>query len=170
MERMTTDNPKTNTEVLLNFVYAKDQRVYLRYADGEENKDLCEYVSNYACSKGCAGTFPQDVMEGSCLECDCEMALLYVAAVQAAELRERLKAYEDAEASGRLVVLPCKVGDIVYGAETSPVIPLHVIDPAVYMESTEGGDFETLDNFGKTVFLTREEAEAALKGGGADAR
>ena len=70
-----------------------------------------------------------------------------------------------AEKDGRLVVLPCKVGDIVYGAETAPVLPLYVIEPAVYMESAEGGDFETLDNFGKTVFMTREEAEAALKGG-----
>lgn len=81
---------------------------------------------------------------------------------------ERLHELAKAEKEGRLVELPCKVGDIVYGAETAPVIPLHVIEPAVYMESTEGGDFETLDNFGKTVFLTREEAETALKGGGAD--
>lgn len=70
-----------------------------------------------------------------------------------------------AEAEDRLVVLPCKVGDIVYGAETSPVIPLHVFEYAVYLESAEGGDFEVVSNFGKTVFLTREEAEAALKGG-----
>lgn len=80
---------------------------------------------------------------------------------------DRLLELADADRAGRLVVLPCKVGDIVYGAETAPVLPLYVIEPAVYMESAEGGDFETLDNFGKMVFMTREEAEAAmaLKGG-----
>lgn len=68
-----------------------------------------------------------------------------------------------AKAQGRLLILPCSVGSIVYGADTSPVMPLHVMAPALYLESEEGGDFETLDNFGKTVFLTREEAERALE-------
>lgn len=68
-----------------------------------------------------------------------------------------------AKAQGRLLILPCSIGSIVYGADASPVMPLHVMAPALYMESEEGGDFETLDNFGKTVFLTREEAERALK-------
>lgn len=76
---------------------------------------------------------------------------------------ENLRELAEASADGRLVVLPCKLNSVVYGAETSPVIPLHIIEPAVYLESAEGGDFETLDNFGKTVFLTREEAEAALR-------
>ena len=31
-----------------------------------------------------------------------------------AELREKLKYYEDLEEQGRLLVLPCKVGDVVY--------------------------------------------------------
>lgn len=78
---------------------------------------------------------------------------------------EKLKHIEelvDAENEGRLLVLQCKVGDIVYGAETEQVIPLYVIEHAVYLESAESGDFEVLGNFGKTVFLTREEAEAAI--------
>ena len=33
-----------------------------------------------------------------------------------AELREKLKYYEDLEEQGRLLVLPCKVGDTVYGS------------------------------------------------------
>ena len=77
--------------------------------------------------------------------------------------KDRMNEVCKAEEEGRLVVLPCKVGGIVYGAETSPIIPMHVMEPAVYLESSEGGDFETLGNFGKTVFLTREEAEAALQ-------
>ena len=98
------------------------------------------------------------------------ISLLYTAGWAFAELRHRLAHYEDLEEQGRLVVLPCKVGSVVYAAETSPVIPLHVIAPAVYLDAVypddaEDGDFEMLDNFGKTVFLTREEAERALEEG-----
>lgn len=73
-----------------------------------------------------------------------------------------------AEQDGRLLVLPCKVGDTVYAAETGPVIPLSVAYVGVYLEGADGGDWEALDNIGETVFLTREEAEAALAGKGSD--
>lgn len=44
---------------------------------------------------GCCLT-DDDVMNGSCAEgCDCVLSVLYAVAVQAAELRERLKQYED---------------------------------------------------------------------------
>ena len=110
------------------------------------------------------GLEPEDVLRISNIlrlvgeDFNCRLVFVAQALVKYAE-------YTKAEREGRLVMLPCKVGDIVYGAETAPVIPLYVIEPAVYMESAEGGDFETLDNFGRTVFLTREEAEAALEGG-----
>lgn len=64
-----------------------------------------------------------------------------------------------AEKDGRLVVLPCKVGDTVW--TESPIKGM------VY--SFEAPDIawiiESADQFGKTVFLTREEAEAAMKRG-----
>lgn len=48
-----------------------------------------------SCGLGCCLT-DDDVMNGSCLEgCDCVLSVLYTIAVQAAELRERLKQYED---------------------------------------------------------------------------
>lgn len=92
---------------------------------------------------------------------------------------------------GRLVVMPCKVGDLLYEADLPEygVITckvLHVgyyIGPAGHVPGNpmvsvvsvgvkvidghgEGSsyDFEA-DDFGKTVFFTREEADAALKGG-----
>lgn len=44
---------------------------------------------------GCCLT-ADDVMDGSCEEgCDCVLSVLYTIAVQAAELRERLKQYEN---------------------------------------------------------------------------
>lgn len=78
---------------------------------------------------------------------------------------DRLRELIQAERDGRLVVLPCKVGDTVYAAETAPVVPLYVTHVGVWLDGADGGDWEDLKNIGKTVFLTREEAEAALKGG-----
>lgn len=112
---------------------------------------------------------------------------------------ERLKAYEDAEEQGRLVVLPCKVGDTVYVVGASKIVECEIGEALLC--GTTGPEFlvtfvcDTCDGcpfnswaqeysgewscggeygdgaikgteFGKTVFLTREEAEAALKDGG----
>ncbi len=76
---------------------------------------------------------------------------------------DHLRELVEAEKDGRLVVLPCKVGDTVFAAEAKPVTTLSVVRVGVYLEGTEGEGWENLDNFGKTIFLTRSEAEAALK-------
>lgn len=70
-----------------------------------------------------------------------------------------------ADVEGRVVVLPCKVGDVLYAAESATVIPLHVMEVAIYLalEGEDGGDYERISNIGKTVFLTREEAEKAME-------
>ena len=86
------------------------------------------------------------------------------------ETWERLKKYEDAEQHGRLVVLPCKVGDHVWADGREAIVVwffgykteryLH----AQFLDNAEYTDIPFYE-IGKTVFLTREEAEAALKGG-----
>ena len=80
---------------------------------------------------------------------------------------EQLKEWCEANAEGRLLILPCKVGDTVWK------IVRHRVDVSGYRMEWEWetyieavkfsiGMFEAI---GKTVFLTREEAEAALRGG-----
>lgn len=103
---------------------------------------------------------------------------------------QRLQDLAQAEKDGRLVVLPCKAGDLLYevdlpkyGVITCKVLHVGTYNgPAAYVEGNpmvsavivgvevveghgqgSGYAFEAED-FGKTVFLTREEAEAALKG------
>ena len=86
---------------------------------------------------------------------------------------------ERAEAEGRLIVLPCKVGDAVWmlvdefdGKTLVPKAKPRVIDGIggnslnmVWMVSKNPFELRFHPSeFGKTVFLTREEAEAALKG------
>lgn len=70
---------------------------------------------------------------------------------KAERIRELLKADED----GRLVVLPCKVGDTVY-------IKRRTFDGTDIVGKTELW-WSDIPYIGKTVFLTREEAEKALE-------
>lgn len=80
-------------------------------------------------------------------------------------LAERLADYEDAKKQGRLVVLPCKIGDVVYRVckkkydvdgygmqwEEDWGIVTNTFHLGIYHE------------IGKNVFLTKEEAEKVLK-------
>ena len=77
-----------------------------------------------------------------------------------------------AQAAGRLVVPPCKVGDVVYGFHGEKTILPMV---AKWIETNTDGwcvavqyapmapRFYRFSDFGKTVFLTREEAKKALE-------
>lgn len=95
MKRLTTDNPDTNLDTMLNFAYAKDMKVILRYAGDKENADLCEYVAREADRYGCNMT-AEDIMEDGCIDCaGCPLGTLLTVATQAAELRGRLKKIED---------------------------------------------------------------------------
>ena len=76
---------------------------------------------------------------------------------------DRLRELKQADDEGRCVVFPCRIGDAVFAAETSPVIPLKVAHFGMWLDGEDGGDWESIENIGKTVFLTREEAEAALE-------
>lgn len=95
MERLTTNEDTTsNYLTMMNYAYSEKGKVHLKYGDGESDIDLCEYISRMAKCKNCCPT-AEEVMKGMCIECDCEFAILYITAVQAAELRERLIKYED---------------------------------------------------------------------------
>ena len=74
---------------------------------------------------------------------------------KAERIRELLKADKD----GRLVVLPCKVGDTVYRLQYIEQTPGRFVVGVVEIKFT----LIWLEEFGKTVFLTREEAEKALE-------
>ena len=84
----------------------------------------------------------------------------------------RLRELAEADKDGRLVVLPCKVGDVIYGFHGErTILPMvakwiETYDDrwAVAAQYTPiAPEFYMFSDFGKTVFLTREEAEAALE-------
>ena len=73
---------------------------------------------------------------------------------------DRLRELAQADREGRCVVLPCKVGDTVYQVDDIRVYALEVRN-LIYDAGILAFDESTI---GKTVFLTRAEAEAALHG------
>lgn len=88
---------------------------------------------------------------------------------------EKLAEYETAEEEGRLVVLPCKVGDTVYLIDDidcvfereSIVTEIEIDKDGVTImiqdEIPICSSGYNLSDFGEIVFLTREEAEKALE-------
>lgn len=77
----------------------------------------------------------------------------------------RLRELAEADKDGRLVVLPCKVGDTVYLIVTKRA-RVYMPEFSFVKKSrlTFSNMERVLQDFGKAVFLTREEAEKALEG------
>lgn len=85
---------------------------------------------------------------------------------------KKLADYEDLEEQGLLVRLPCKIGDILYCIVNGEVKKLKVHSFGVPDFEITDIEFKYVDGFkivrfvgevGKTVFLTREEAEKKLE-------
>lgn len=86
-----------------------------------------------------------------------------------------LKQIIEADREGRFVVSPCKVGDRLYTIRTiqdgSFTLEIHDAGEIRQISVNTNGTFFLVDyghslsanNFGKTVFKTREAAESALK-------
>lgn len=98
-----------------------------------------------------------------------EMAKLHSALME-------LKKYQEADIDGRLVVPPCKPGDTVYEVTSRKTISEYRVKAirvelfCTFIEWDIVAGFVDksifgvpVDDIGKTVFLTREEAEKALE-------
>ena len=159
MERLTyrlndqCDNP-TDSIIL---------KPYLRYEDPETRKKILNRLAAYEDT----GLEPEEIID---MTKNAETILLTWFESEygfpVGELMQILEAKQD----GRLVVLPCKVGDHVWADGREAIVVwffgykteryLH----AQFLDNAEYTDIPFYE-IGKTVFLTREEAEAALKGG-----
>lgn len=82
----------------------------------------------------------------------------------------RLRELAEADKGGRLVVLPCKVGDGLWTFCSHPVEQVYsftvtdisTLNGRTMLNASRCGVIDARD-VGKTVFLTREEAEKALE-------
>lgn len=92
-------------------------------------------------------------------------------------LLKHIRELAEADKDGRVVVLPCKVGDTIYFARANPILQYKVTgyemgETSISQVRSKHVDKETGLTFnftfrpssiGKTVFFTSEEAEKALQ-------
>lgn len=88
---------------------------------------------------------------------------------------DRLKELVEADRDGRCVVFPCKIGDTVYDIQMGKITEKTIISiPFLLSKSVNHLCLHAInnrdalttietENLGKTVFLSREEAEDALE-------
>lgn len=200
MERLTSNKKVSDMsmiELAHNSCYADDER-NARYRDYEMDMDARDFARNLMV------TLAKDEMPISDTEFDEEIldnlaidpfsdvrgliALFYRNLWAMANLRETLKKYEDWEEQGRLIKLPCKVGDTVwdndYGRPCAYTItafsfgeceeyicePVTTKEVVFYYTNSSGsitGSFAESE-IGKSVFLNKSEAESKLKELGCD--
>ena len=82
---------------------------------------------------------------------------------------ERIRELLKADKAGRVVVLPCKVGDTLFRVFAGEILE-HKVGNMRYLAIQGRWDIDTTpfcsyveSSIGKTIFLTREEAEKALR-------
>lgn len=143
-----------------------------------------ECIHFFACSKQCGVPMAQ----GSATGCECYETVKSSAAYFAGtldgakqEIPSRLRELAEADKDGRVVVLPCKVGDTIYthnrvlGTDNAMHDEIcarkikgyggNALNKVWLITSGDYCDFTVFPSeFGKTVFFTREEAERAMEG------
>jgi hypothetical protein len=128
--------------------YSDDECTYIIGVGNKTCEEFCKYVVD-----GCKNCYIQQVFK-------------------------KLADYEDLEEQGLLVRLPCKVGDTVYRVNAGakqPIIPMTVSEIHFLCYKNEravrfdaigkedmGESCYRLEDIGRIVFLTREEAEKKL--------
>ena len=126
-------------------------------------EDLCAYKAT--------GLKPEEVLPKDKAD-EIALKLMRLADLESLCSYTRLRELAEADKAGRVVVLPCKVGDVVYGFHGEKTILPMVVK---WIETCTNGwciavqyapmapRFYQFSDFGKTVFLTSEEAQTALE-------
>ena len=142
------------------------ERLTKRDTDGQEMMD-CE-----KCKADWTGKHGKPMADCTALYCRNRLLDRLVAYEDIAELCggfDRLRELAEADKDGRCVVLPCKVGDKLYRVFAGEIFE-HRVGGMKYFAIQGRWDIETYpfcpcveSSIGKTIFLTREEAEWALQ-------
>ena len=130
-----------------------------------------ECIHFFACSRQCGEPMAQSSATGcECYETVKSSMAYYVGTLDGAKgkMPNRLRELAEADKDGRLVMLPCKVGDTVYFALLGRIIEKQVFSIVSFSNSTRiycGGTSEycRAEDIGETFFLAREEAERAME-------
>lgn len=103
----------------------------------------------------------ENYMKANCMKCAEQHEKL-------AEWLEELKSYKEVEEQGLLVRLPCKVGNsvfIIVGKDISRqgIRKIEISDNSIIFKTNRQKRIFNVAEFGKSVFLTREEAGKKLE-------
>lgn len=182
MERLTTNKKATDmgmTELALNCCYIAEDGTG-RYRDYEMDMDERDFARNLMTTLAVEDLpleeepFDEEMMDNIMIDPFADVrgliALFYRNMWAMSELREALKRYEDAEEQGLLIRLPCKVGDTAWYLSRSGIHEVEIdsfvvninifVNVSYYIGCEKFG--KTLTPY-KTLFFSREEAEAKLK-------
>ena len=200
MERLTTNKSVADMsmiELAHNSCYADDER-NARYRDYEMEMDARDFARNLMVTLAKDelpvddAEFDEEVLDNLTIDPFSDVrgliALFYRNMWSMADLREKLKRYEDAEEQGLLLRLPCGIGSDVYIIPSKVnyelnILSLHPENNKIYHQKvalitfTEKGWYMECDKdreyatyrilpdkmYKETWFLSQEEAEAKLK-------
>lgn len=200
MERLTTNKSVADMsmiELAHNSCYADDER-NARYRDYEMEMDARDFARNLMVTLAKDelpvddAEFDEEILDNLTIDPFSDVrgliALFYRNMWAMADLREKLKDYEDAEEQGLLLRLPCGIGSDVYIIPSKVnyelnILSLHPENNKVYHQKvalitfTEKGWYMECDKdreygtdrilpekmYKETWFLSQEEAEAKLK-------
>ena len=184
MSRLTTDKEVKDMgmyELAHNCCYAKEG--VARYRDFEMDMDARDFARNLMATLTDDelplddDNFDEEILENLLYDPFSSVtgliALFYRNLWAMADLREKLKEYEDAEEQGGLLKLPWKVGTSIYminhywidEGRICGIAEADDTDCFCYKVYCDPDDYTmvAVADFNKTWFLTREEAEQALK-------
>ena len=200
MERLTTNKSVADMsmiELAHNSCYADDER-NARYRDYDMEMDARDFARNLMVTLAKDELpvddeeFDEEILDNLTIDPFLDVrgliALFYRNMWAMADLREKLKDYEDAEEQGLLLRLPCGIGSDVYIIPSKVncelnILSLHPENNKVYHQKvalitfTEKGWYMECDKdreyatyrilpdkmYKETWFLSQEEAEAKLK-------
>ena len=192
MERLTTNKKVSEMEMveLAHNCCYEDEEHNARYRDLEMEMDARDFAINLMVTLTKdelpvdKTEFDEEILDNLTIDPFSDVrgliALFYRNLWAMADLREKLKYYEDAEEQGLILRLPCKVGDEIFldfAGFGTDIDKFTVKD--FHLDCFEDGEtilfcnYESNDKtlsgqidvmeFEKSVFLTRAEAEAKLK-------
>lgn len=191
MERLTSNKEASDMsmiELAHNSCYADDKR-NARYRDYEMDMDARDFARSLMVTLAkdempiSDTEFDEEILDNLAIDTFSDVrgliALFYRNLWAMANLRETLKAYEDLEEQGKLVKLPCNRGDKIYfiksafsmahfpiEARITSICGIDCDSDVMYSSITEYNKIDRRfksSDIGKTVFLTKSEAEAKLK-------
>lgn len=146
--------------------YFKDGYWRVNFSGVQYQADFVDRLAAYEDT----GLTPEEVLPKDKAD-EIALKLMRLADLESLCSYDRLRELAEADKDGRCVVLPCKVGDTVWRIvrdgephiTRDEVRDMYFEDDMTLCVELVGGRVSFTEKFGKTVFLSRAEAERALQ-------